>query len=197
VRRCLVLYGPPASGKDTITAELSAAWPQYVPFRRLKSGKGNTTGYRMTTPEDIDALTARGDVLYRNDRYRSTYAVDRAELDALCAAGNVPVVHLGQIDGVQAVTAYPAAWTRVLLWCPRQTTRDRVIARGNTDVEERLGVWDETYVDVAHNPDAEFHRVIHTDVTPAHIAAGIIHQAVTSGVPASPVRDLISIQDNA
>jgi guanylate kinase len=106
-------------------------------------------------------------------------------------------LHIGQVDGIQAVTAYPATWTRVLLWCPRQTTRERTITRGNTDVEERLGVWDETYEDLARHPDTLFTLVIHTDVTPPHISAGMIHDAVSADAPLSPLRDLISIEDNA
>lgn len=193
----LILYGPPASGKDTITDALSRAWPTYVPFQRLKVGKGKTTGYRMSTREDLDALSAAGEVLYVNRRYGNTYAVDRPALHAYGQAGQIPVLHLGQIEGIEAVTTFPAAWTRVLLWCPRQTTRERAMARGDQDVEERLGAWDETYADLAQNPETPFHLVIHTDVTPVDTVTRMIHATVNNPKDPAPVRALISIEDNS
>ncbi len=94
-RQGVILYGPPASGKDTVTTALSDLDPRYAQFARLKVGTGKATGYRMGTPEQLHELEAAGDVVYANSRYGNTYVIDRPGIDAAFAAG-VPVVHLGR-----------------------------------------------------------------------------------------------------
>src|SRR5690348_7119604 len=96
----VILYGPPASGKDTITTALSELDSKYAQFARLKVGSGKSAGYRMGTAEQLRELEAAGDVVYANARYGNTYAIDRPGVDAAFAAG-VPVVHLGQVDGIR------------------------------------------------------------------------------------------------
>ncbi|MGK5554002.1 hypothetical protein ACSNOI_20525 [Actinomadura kijaniata] len=44
MRSGIVLYGPPASGKDTITAASSALDDRYVYFHKLKVGAGRSAG---------------------------------------------------------------------------------------------------------------------------------------------------------
>ncbi|MEV0282176.1 guanylate kinase [Streptomyces sp. NPDC050610] len=115
----ILLYGPPASGKDTITIALTELNPSYGLFSRMKVGSGRTQGYRTASREQLETLEARGHVLYRNDRYDSTYVVDRPDLDEAMSDGRVPIVHLGQIAGVQQVAAsYPARWWKALLRRP-------------------------------------------------------------------------------
>ncbi|MCT6735439.1 ATP-binding protein [Rhodococcus qingshengii] len=168
--RALLLYGPPGSGKDTITAALTRLNPAYQLAERLKAGPGRTHGYRMTTIETIDALTARGDVLWRNDRYSSTYATDRPHLDQMLADHQIPVLHLGQADAIPAVTtaAPDISWTVVELWCPRDIMIERVTARGTGDVDERIAAYDQT--PLLHGPTL---RVSTAAFGPAAIARWI------------------------
>lgn len=134
----VLLYGPPAAGKDTITGALAELDVRYVPFTRLKIGTGKTHGYRMGTPEQLAALEARGDVVYRNDRYGNIYVVDRTGLDLAMEGGRAAVVRLGQMAGMEQVTALvPALWVRVLLWCAKETTARRSPQRGTPT--RRLG----------------------------------------------------------
>lgn len=148
----IVLYGPPASGKDTITAALIEQDPRLAQFARLKIGEGRSQGYRMGTFEQLHQLEATGDIIYRNDRYESIYLVDRPGLDAVFAAGRIPIVHLGQIAGINAlVTGYPAAWLPVRLDCPRAVTEQRSTLRGDTDTTARLAAWDATAADLRDN----------------------------------------------
>lgn len=44
MRSDLLLYGPPAAGKDTVTAALPEIDARYVAFRRLKIGNGESAG---------------------------------------------------------------------------------------------------------------------------------------------------------
>ncbi|MDG4760433.1 kinase [Micromonospora sp. WMMD710] len=161
----IVLYGPPASGKDTITAALHQLDPRYVGFGKIKlaAEHGDTTRYRLASALELQQLRADGLVVYENDRYGNRYVVDRPGLDAAFAAGQIPVVHMGQVVGVRALRAYEVDWLPVLLWCSRDTTFTRARLRGSVDVDARLTVWDETLQDLDTAAPDDFALRIHTD----------------------------------
>ncbi|MFF1511882.1 guanylate kinase [Streptomyces sp. NPDC058326] len=175
----VILYGPPASGKDTVTAALSDLDPRYAQFARLKVGAGKATGYRMGTPEQLHELEAACDVVYANSRYGNTYAIDRPGVDAAFATG-VPVVHLGQVDGVRAlVDGYPADWSAVLLWCSREATEQRSVGRGDSDTAARLAAWDATREDLDAHPSMAWDLTIDTTEASPQDAARLIDQLLT------------------
>ncbi|MFJ2781562.1 HAD-IA family hydrolase [Kitasatospora sp. NPDC087315] len=179
-RAGVLLYGPPASGKDTVTAALAQHDQRYRQFERLKVGAGKAASYRMGTTEQLAKLEATGDVVYANSRYGNTYVVDQPGLDAAFEAG-VPVVHLGQVDGVRALLdGYQAEWLSVLLWCPREVTADRSAGRGDGDTPARLAAWEATQADLDANPGFRFDLVIRTDTVPSGQAAEQIVQALAS-----------------
>ncbi|MEU6572537.1 guanylate kinase [Streptomyces sp. NPDC046805] len=180
------MYGPPASGKDTITAALAELDFRYAPFTRLKIGSGRTTGYRMGTLEQLNELEARGDVIYRNDRYGNIYVVDRPGLEQAMDGGRIPVVHLGQVAGLEQMTArFPAHWTRILLWCSRETTALRSPLRGDTDTEARLAAWDATQADLTAHPQTQWELRVNTDETSPGEAAKKIAALVRAAAPSS------------
>jgi guanylate kinase len=141
----IILYGPPASGKDTITDSLALTDPRCEFFPRLKAGPGKTRTYRVASPEQLADLRAKGEIAWENARYGATYAVDTPELELRLRRG-IPVLHLGQVEAIEAIRdAVPdASWLVVSLWCNRTVAEARLRARNPTDVEERLRVWDET-----------------------------------------------------
>ncbi|MYY13489.1 guanylate kinase [Streptomyces sp. SID4919] len=181
MERGILLYGPPASGKDTITSALADLDRRYVPFTRLKVGTGRTHGYRMASREHLRQLEERDEVVYRNDRYGNIYVVDRPGLREVTSGGRVPVVHLGQIAGVRAVAdGFAARWWRVLLWCPRAITGQRSFGRGDGDTAARLAAWDATERDVADNPGIGWDLVVHTGGVSPRAAAERIHAVITA-----------------
>ncbi|MER6610131.1 guanylate kinase [Streptomyces sp. NPDC000927] len=172
MRRGILLYGPPAAGKDTITDVLTELDARYVRFARLKIGEGNTKGYRMGTPEQLAALEARGDVIYRNERYGNIYVVDRPGLENAMEGGRIPVIHLGQMTGMGQVSSlFTAHWVRVLLWCSKETTALRSPQRGDNDTAARLTAWDATEADLAAHPQTQWHLRVDTDATAPREAA--------------------------
>ncbi|MFE6648736.1 hypothetical protein ACFVJS_19365 [Nocardioides sp. NPDC057772] len=140
--RGVILYGPPAAGKDTIDAALRAMSDDYVHFARIKVGEGCRVGYRMTTSAALRDLRERGAVVWENSRYGATYVVDQPGLVAALGRG-VPVLHLGQVEAVNAVVSSvaDARWTVVALWCPAEVAADRLERRGSGDVDARLAAW--------------------------------------------------------
>jgi len=174
----LILYGPPASGKDAVSAALIASDPRYVLFERLKAGSGRTHGYRSITHSRLHALDVAGLLLYVNNRYGNTYAIDRPGLDHIMTSSQVPIVHLGQVADLKALTGYPAKWLTVLLWCARGTSAERLHDRGDTDVEARMTAWDDTCRDVLTAPPAAFALALRTDHMTPHEAAHRIDAAM-------------------
>jgi guanylate kinase len=175
-RQGVVLYGPPASGKDTVTVALTQLSPRYAQFARLKVGAGKSAGYRMGTAEQLRELEATGGVVYANSRYGNMYVIDAPGLDDAFAAG-VPVVHLGQVDGIQAlVDGYPADWSVVLLWCPREVTAERSADRGDSDTAARLAAWDETREDLDAHPSMVWDLTVDTTASAPEDAARLIDQ---------------------
>ncbi|GAA3163551.1 guanylate kinase [Streptomyces ramulosus] len=184
-RQGVVLYGPPAAGKDTVTTALAEVNSRYAQFERLKVGTGKSAGYRMGASEQLHELEAAGDVVYANVRYGNTYVIDRPGLDAAFAVG-VPVVHLGQVDGIRAlVDGYSAGWLVVLLWCPREVTAQRSAARGDTDTGARLAAWDATREDLDAHPDFDWDLTVDTTAAAPQEAARLIDRLVRRAGAAS------------
>ncbi|MFI7191550.1 hypothetical protein ACIBQ0_17590 [Nocardia nova] len=172
----IVMYGPPAAGKDTVTAALSSLDGKFHHYRRMKVGTGRTAGYRMASAPEYERLAASGEVIYSNSRYGSTYIIDRPELAKILATGEVPVLHVGQPEAVDALLAAAPAvrWIVVELWCPREIAAERAAARGTGDTAARLEAWDAT--PRLTNPDV---RIDTATVDPTG-AAGRIVEAVTA-----------------
>lgn len=172
--RMVLLYGPPASGKDTITRALERRCGRFRQFPRLKCGGGRTTGYRMVTAAQVEAVRAGGDVLWENQRYGAVYLVDRPYLTQMLDDGLVPVIHLGQIEAVRAIAAaIPHVTTlTVALECPRSVCLTRLEARGTDDVAERLAAYDAT------PPLVGADLTINTSITPPEDSAARIRHAV-------------------
>ncbi len=171
----VILYGPPASGKDTVTRELQRISNAYHLYSRIKVGPGRTDGYQISTEEEVTYLRSAGEVIWENQRYNATYVVERKSLFSALSTG-IPVVHLGQREAVEAVTsAFPsAAWHVVSLWCPRDEAAHRITARGTGDLDERLQAWEETVP--LPTADLEINTVEHS----AAQAASAVHSRVDS-----------------
>lgn len=60
----VVLYGPPAAGKDTITAVLVALDAQFAHLPVVKAGSGRTASYRMVTDDEFDQRMVTGDFVF-------------------------------------------------------------------------------------------------------------------------------------
>ncbi|MEV0630182.1 guanylate kinase [Nonomuraea wenchangensis] len=169
----VVLYGPPASGKSTVTAALSRLDPRFVLVRKLKAGDRRGTEYDFVTVEELARLRAAERLLLETRRYGNTYAIDRRQVSGLITAGHVPVVHLGNIADLRRLTE-AGPWMTVLLWIPRQVCEHRSRQRGDHDTPQRLKAWDETLADLHTHAKTPFRHRFQTDlVTPDEIATRI------------------------
>lgn len=169
----VILYGPPAAGKNTITKALTELDDDYRLYQRLKVGPGRTTGYRMTTISHVDVLRKAGNVIWENFRYGAFYVVDRPSLTKIIKS-YIPILHLGQVEAVKAVTAALPVRQSVIvwLWCPREIAAKRIAERDMRDTAARLQAWDET------QPLPEADISINTEEVHPIDAATIIHNQV-------------------
>jgi guanylate kinase len=144
--RAVVLYGPPASGKSTITKQLEMADGRYRLFRRLKAGGGRMDEYRVTTYAQIRNLQAAGEVVWANERYGSVYVIDRPYLRRMIEEERIPVLHVGQRSAVDSiVSAVPDVQViTVSLTCPREIALQRIANRKTGDTPDRVAAYDAT-----------------------------------------------------
>jgi guanylate kinase len=176
----VILYGPPAAGKNTITDALTSLDDSYRLYRRLKVGAGRTVGYQMTTLAHIDTLRSADSVVWETHRYGALYVVDRASLTEMLPVC-IPILHLGQVKAVKAVTdALATQCVTAWLWCPRDVAVRRITERGTGDAAARLRAWDETQP----LPKADI-SVNTAKVHPADAAAAI-HSRVQVRLSESP-----------
>ncbi|WP_324191429.1 kinase [Nocardia elegans] len=166
----MILYGAPASGKDTVTREITKQDSAFRLFRRIKVGAGRTSGYRISSRAELSRLREDSQVIWENNRYGADYAIDRPGLVAMFDDDLIPVVHAGQTGVVDALRdAMPdIRWTVIQLRCSRSTAERRIIDRGTGDTAERLAAWDNT--PVLDEADC----TIDTDVISAEDAADMI-----------------------
>ena len=177
----VILYGPPASGKDTVTLALTALNSTYRHFPRLKVGTGRTAGYRMASIDQLQALRAAGEVIWENHRYGATYVVDQPFLISMLARC-VPILHLGQVEAVEHVTRRfrHVAWTVAELWCAWPVAEARIASRATEDDLQRAIVWAET----RRLTSADV-RLDTSLVTPTEAARTIDRRAIESRQPRS------------
>ncbi|MFF4245475.1 guanylate kinase [Streptomyces sp. NPDC001822] len=177
----VVLYGPPAAGKDTVTESLCSADQRFEPISKLKHGTGRSAGYQFVTADELGDLRSQGRILVETRRYGNVYAVDARSLTEPQQRGRVPVTHIGNVADMRTLLDCTASisWLRVLLWIPRNECEQRSRARGDTDTAKRLTAWDETVRDL-HESDVRdlFDLVIRTDRAEPATAAKQISYAL-------------------
>ena len=173
-RRAVILYGPPASGKSTITRCLEHIDGRYGLFPRLKAGGGRAAEYRIVTREYIEGLRIAGDIVWANERYGAMYAIDRSYLLNLVEAGRIPVLHLGQRCAVDAVrSAIPdVRVTTISLTYPRSLAVQRIADRATGDDADRIAAFDTT--DRLVNADLVIDTSAVTPIEAAQLISGRI-----------------------
>ncbi|WP_219500135.1 guanylate kinase [Nonomuraea ceibae] len=169
----VVLYGPPASGKSTVTAALTVLDPRFVLLRKLKAGDRRGSEYEFISAERMAELRNAGRLLVETQRYGNTYAVDRYQVERMTTAGQIPIVHMGNIPDIHRLND-AGPWLVALLWVSREVCERRSRQRLDDDTSQRLRAWDETLADRRAHDDSLFYCRYETDeIAPEAIARQI------------------------
>lgn len=144
MNEAIILLGPPASGKDTITRALNDLHPRYELFRKLKAGGGRYDGYRTASEEEMRQLSGSSRLLNTIVRYGNRYAVDQDELCRMLAEGLIPVIHVGRLrdlNELQLRLLQIAETLPVLLWASRSVVEHRLRHRHDAQFSARMNAW--------------------------------------------------------
>ncbi|RBQ21366.1 guanylate kinase [Spongiactinospora rosea] len=187
----IILCGPPASGKSTITRALHDLDPRFVPVRNLVVGPHPADDHDQVTDEQVERLRRAGRIISDIRREGGRYAIDRHPIEHMTQAGLVPVIHVCGRPDVRRLSAL-GEWVRVLLWAPREVCHERLRRRDGCGTGGPVGT--SAGPDVldalqATADDPLFHLRIATDETSPDRAAREIADAFTAVTrPAKAVR---------
>ncbi|MDF5758980.1 AAA family ATPase [Spongiactinospora sp. TRM90649] len=172
----IILCGPPASGKSTVTGALHELDPRFVLARSLVVGDDHADDHDQVTHEQVERLRAAGRIIADTRRDGNRYVIDRHPIEHIAQAGLVPVVHVGSSRDVEGLSVM-GEWVRVLLVTPPEIRRERLRRRADDAGGPRLRGRQDAVGAVPPAADLRFHLRIATNVTPAEHAAREIADA--------------------
>lgn len=144
----LVFFGPPASGKDTITNKLP---DKYLPYKKAKYGTGNTRGYQM-----LEHLPKDSDIISCINRYNNKYYILKSDIASYTNTSQSLVIHTTDIDEIRKLKEWGKKESVDVIVIEFINTfndfLNRSINRGDLDTDQRSKVWFTAYEDsVCHN----------------------------------------------
>jgi len=153
--KVLLVAGPPASGKDTITEALTALDSKYVLFKKHRTGV-DSAKYNTLSAGDFEQMKNDGAFVQAHYRYGRGYGVCKETLRDLVDANKLPIIHTGKIDNLlllKSTINYPCG--TVLLWEERDVLIERIKQRGPVNevhtrvdgLDDELQEWQDRYDD--------------------------------------------------
>lgn len=139
VRKILVLFGTPTSGKDTVSKELQSIGA-YKMLRKTKLGNGRRAGYKMTIREP-----KREQVVSTVFRYGNKYYVLESELLGIIEQNLIPIICTTSTIEVSDICKWAVNHeceiVLVGLFTSFEVFTRRSKNRGDTDTQLRARSW--------------------------------------------------------
>ncbi len=146
----ILLSGPPASGKDSLTEALHGIDPKFVHFRKHRAGSGGQPGaaYIDISVSQFERMAQQNRFAQWHDRYGRYYGVAVEELDRTLSTAKIPIIHVGKYQNLLALRQHPLLRPAlsILLLCSRAAAGVRLENRhaGQLgEVEARLAAFDQ------------------------------------------------------
>ncbi|WP_232660556.1 hypothetical protein [Pseudonocardia sp. TRM90224] len=181
--RGILLAGPPASGKRTVTFALTSLRRSYAPFPALTVGSDTRVAAERTTQRHLDELKAWAQVFHEFTSDGARYVYDRERLNRIREQGRIPVACVDDIDVLRAFEREADDWLQVLLWCPREEAERRLAATGVAPDRAAVRRWDRSEKGLLGDV-RRFTVSIRTDRLNAVQVAQLVHHAAQSAVAA-------------
>lgn len=180
---CLVLAAPSGAGKSTIATALRLQEPELtasvsVTTRRPRPGEQDGVQYHFRSPEEFDAMAARGEFLEWARVFGRGYGTPRAPVERALAAGRDVVFDIDWQGHRQLRAALPDDVVGVFVLPPSlQTLSDRLRLRGGDDAAEITRRMAAAREEITHWPEFD-HVVINRDLDRAVLdVRSILHAA--------------------
>jgi guanylate kinase len=177
--RGILIAGPPASGKRTLTFALTSMRRSYAPFRALSAALHPTIAAERSTERHLDELKAWAQVFHEFTEDGMRYVFDHGRLNKLREHGRIPVATVCDTAGMLAFEREADDWLPILLWCPREVAEQREPALAQPARRRR---WDRSLHRLTRHL-ARFALVIRSDRWDAIGTAQLVHIAAQSGGP--------------
>ena len=164
----VILYGPPGSGKSTITKLLQQTLRGGTKIRLIKVANGTNDEYLHMSRAEFNKIEPFN-ILWSTERYGTTYAIRKDSIVHL-ESSLTPIIELGQAKAIKAVeAATDYKWFKVSLQCTKETAARRLTSRKRQ--EERIDNWHNTEpidadvtLDTTHLSVAETKQLIVNEV---------------------------------
>lgn len=145
----MLLSGTPASGKDTLTAELNKIDNRFVHFKKHKIASGGKMDdtYYLISKDKFDNMAKNNQFVQYHYRYDRGYGVSADELKRLKELNKIPVIHVGKYENIIKFKEFGIKnILSILVYTDRNTTKKRLELRHSEDISEinkRLDAYDE------------------------------------------------------
>ncbi|QEO10119.1 guanylate kinase [Protaetiibacter larvae] len=191
VSRLVVLAGPTAVGKGTVSTYIRDHYPDVLlsvsaTTRAPRPGEVDGEHYYFVTDEDFDAMIERGDFLeYATVHNASRYGTPRPPIDAALAQGRSVLLEI-DLQGARAVrAAMPEALLVFLLPPSWEELVRRLTGRGTEDAAEQSRRLDTARIELAAQDEFDV-KVVNRDVGRA--AQEVVELLAVPGAPSARTR---------
>ena len=145
----ILLSGTPASGKDTITKELTKIDDRFVHFKKHKIASGGKMDdtYYLISKDEFDNMAENNQFVQYHYRYDRGYGVSVSELNRLKGLNKIPIIHVGKYENIMKFKEFGIKnILSILVYTDKNTTKERLKLRHSkdeTEINKRLKAYDE------------------------------------------------------
>ncbi len=156
MKSIILLCGPPASGKDSITEAVCNIDKSFCHFKKHRAINKNANmdrnNYINISKDEFEKMIKNGDFIQYHKRYDRYYGISKQALaDGISKNLNI-IIHTGRIENLQELKKKINVNTiSILLWAPIYLLRQRLQKRhpnNENEISRRLIAAQEEFIDL-------------------------------------------------
>ncbi len=192
INSIILLCGPPASGKDSITEAICKIDEGFYHFKKHRAINGKTYMHRNNyidiTKDEFKKMIENDEFIQYHERYNRYYGISKkAMADGISKNLNM-IIHTGRIENLQELKKKINENTiSILLWAPMDILRQRLVKRhhnNENEISRRLIAAQEEFIDLTKiDLKKSFDAIIKTTDPQKDIALKLIKYINDKEVP--------------